>query len=31
MKTNHWEEFLDRALLIAIGFGALNDGDILAP
>ena len=31
MKANHWEEFLDRTLLFAIGFGALNDGDILAP
>ena len=25
------KSFLDRTLLFAIGFGALNDGDILAP
>ena len=31
MKVNHWEEIQDRNLLFAIGFGALNDGDILAP
>ena len=30
MKANHWEEFLDKTLLFAIGFGALNDGDMLA-
>ena len=28
MKSNLWEEFLERTLLFAIGFGALNDGDI---
>ena len=31
MKENHWEEFLDRTLKFAIGFGALNDGDIFSP
>ena len=31
MKANHWEEFLDKTLLFAIGSGALNDGDNLAP
>ena len=31
MKANHWEDFLDRTILFAIGFRALNDGDILAP
>ena len=31
MKANHWEEFLDKTLLFAIGFGALNDVDNLAP
>ena len=31
MKTNHWEEFLDKTPKFAIGFGDLNDGDILAP
>ena len=31
MKANHWEEFLDKTLKFAIGVGALNDGDILAP
>ena len=30
-KANHLEEFLDRTLQFGIGFGALNDGDILAP
>ena len=31
MKANHWEEFLDKTLLFAIGSGALNDDDNLAP
>ena len=31
MKANDWEELFDRTLQFAIGFGALNDGDILAP
>ena len=31
MKANHWEEFMNMILKFAIGFGALNDGDILAP
>ena len=31
MKANHKEEFLDKTLSSAIGYVALNDGDILAP
>ena len=31
MKANHSEEFLDRTLKFGVGFGALNDGDSLAP
>ena len=31
MKANHLEEFPDKTLLFPLGFGALNDGDNLAP
>ena len=31
MNANTGEEFLDRTLSFAIGFAALNDGEILAP